>query len=643
MDGSSVLTPIGQFSTTTDTGDIAEAERVSVLIKNHTATITGNASSPSARIGTVNVLSGEVAGMKGSFDELSARVANFDQVYVQKGEFEELVVDKLDVRYAKIENLEVINQTVVNMQTEVGEFKELTTKNFSAVNADIENLTVEKLDVEEADIKYANIDFANIDFANVDKAKFGELFAQSGIIENYVSKDGVVTGKLVAVSINADNIDAGTLKAERLMLQGDDGLFYKLNVDAMGKTIVEQLSNDEQEALKSGIHGKSIIAESITADKISVSDLVAFAATIGGFKITAKSIYSGVKESVDNGTRGIYQDSDGQFAVGDGSNYIKYYLDSDGYYKLAISAESILLGSSDMSEVQNTADKALSTADAAEDATQTLLRNIQMLVTDANGQSLMTQTSDGWTFSTREIQERVDGVSDSFADLVEQLGSSEAAINRLSDSVDEFGKIAQYVYIGEYTYTDDRGIVQTEPSIDLFETDTGFKLKITNTRIVFTDGATKLFEIDSKKGSMIAPKVTVEKELVIGNPTYKNYVHRGTFDEEEQLYILDLPVGSYCIFSDILDSESRFLIREEPESEDEEATWGLVGYIVPNAMVFEVTKDPVTNKTSVFAIDAFGVDVDENATAEEYNKAITEFIIANIHIEEGKIPSTPHK
>ena len=35
-------------------------------------------------------------------------------------------------------------------------------------------------------------------------------------------------------------------------------------------------------------------------------------------------------------------DTDGQFNFGDGTNYVKYYRDDSGNYKLAISAESIL-------------------------------------------------------------------------------------------------------------------------------------------------------------------------------------------------------------------------------------------------------------------------------------------------------------
>jgi len=89
------------------------------------------------------------------------------------------------------------------------------------------------------------------------------------------------------------------------------------------------------------LNGSVITAKSITATKISVDDLVAFDATIGGFVITDKDIHADVKESVDSVAPGIYLDKEGQFSVGDGDNHIKYYKDIDETYKLEIAAASL--------------------------------------------------------------------------------------------------------------------------------------------------------------------------------------------------------------------------------------------------------------------------------------------------------------
>ena len=76
-----------------------------------------------------------------------------------------------------------------------------------------------------------------------------------------------------------------------------------------------------------------------------MNDLVAFDATIAGFSITDSALYSGAKASATNGTRGIYLGKDGQVSFGDDQNYIIYFKDTDGSWKLAISANSITFSS----------------------------------------------------------------------------------------------------------------------------------------------------------------------------------------------------------------------------------------------------------------------------------------------------------
>ena len=56
-------------------------------------------------------------------------------------------------------------------------------------------------------------------------------------------------------------------------------------------------------------------------------------ATIGGFNITDGSLYSGVKQSADNSTLGVYMYSDAQFAIGDNNNYLKFYKYADNYVR----------------------------------------------------------------------------------------------------------------------------------------------------------------------------------------------------------------------------------------------------------------------------------------------------------------------
>ena len=137
--------------------------------------------------------------------------------------------------------------------------------------------------------------------------------------------EAIVTGNTTSPAPRKDDV-----------LDISANLYYKLNTD--GAT-VESEQTDEN-----SLNGTIIKAKSITASKISVTDLQEFGATIGGFKISENSLYSGVKSSPTNTTRGIYLGSDGQLFFGDATNYLKYIIDSNGNSKLQIAADNITIG-----------------------------------------------------------------------------------------------------------------------------------------------------------------------------------------------------------------------------------------------------------------------------------------------------------
>ena len=555
LDGSDMLTPVSS------TADAEANERVTVLIKDHTATITGNASSPAARKqsvddvidqitevemlvadkvstgdldaerGRINTLVSENATIKERLTASEANIKNLktdkvstEELEAQKARIDDLETNMLtvgaaDIKYATIESLEATDGDFRNLESDYASFKNTTTDNLTSVNASITNL----------DATYANIDFANISEAAVEK-----FYAVSGIIQNLTIETGVVVKELVGVLISGDLIKGNTIQADKLIVRGEDGLYYKLNIEG-GATATEQVSEED---LQNGLSGSIIVAKSITANQIAVDDLVAFGATIGGFhivgnslsygiteedidvinahfenltSITAKyenmetinaeienlkeryanfdsvteedvevlnvdienlrtaftnetsisaedlnvanseidnlkaynagftyspspgSIYSGVKSSVDNTTKGAYLDSDGKFSFGDSDNFIKFYEDQNGAYKLEISADSILFGSNKKS-----------------------IENVEQ-------------------------------------DIENALAKTE------------------YIAVG----TDENG----KPYIELGEGDSDFKVKITNEEIQFNDGPTTPAYISNQK--LMIEKAQVDNELRFGNFVWK--------------------------------------------------------------------------------------------------------------------------
>ena len=352
IDGSDTPTPVNTSVV------LSKDDRVSILLKNHEAIVTGNTTSPAPRKDDV------------------------------------IDVSKLNAAEARIGELEAANVTINGtLTTHTGNIRDLNVNvatisgKLTAAEGVIENLKTEKLSATDIEGKYANIDFSNIT-----KATMKEFYANSGIIKDAVLQNGVITGELSGVKISGDLILANTLVADRLVIKGADGLYYKLNTD--GATV------ETEQTDQNSLNGTVIMAKSITASKINVTDLQAFGATIGGFKISEDSLYSGVKSSPSNTTRGIYLGSDGQLFFGDATNYLKYIIDTNGNSKLQIAADSIIFGANQnlataLTDASKTATNfmSLTAADGliVGDRTGTLGGNIQ-LKSETTGASISLRT-----------------------------------------------------------------------------------------------------------------------------------------------------------------------------------------------------------------------------------------------------------
>lgn len=436
MDGSDLLTPCDT------TVSANEGERVTVLVKNHTATINGNLSSPSARTGDVKdvreqvlevqrvvadkatikdleaerarikelvadnvVIKGRMSASEADIGELKTNNAKItgrldaNEASIKKLDAEKLTAKDAELKYATVEKLQATDAKVGNLETDnvsvkgrldaaEGNIKNLNAdnvainKHLSANDADIKSLRAEKLNAKDADIKYANIDFSNIGIAAMEK-----FYSESGLIKNVVVGDQTITGELVGVTIRGDLIEGNTIKADKLVIKGEDGLYYKLNTN--GSTITSEQTD------YNSLNGTLIQAKSITADKVAVTDLVAFGADIAGNHIGNGAIYSGVKTSALNTTKGFYLGSDGQVGIGDTNHYIQFYKGDNGEFHLRISAEDILFGKS-----KKTIESAISEID-------TKVNNVKSIVGKTYTYQIGTNMTDvptgGWSISMPNV------------------------------------------------------------------------------------------------------------------------------------------------------------------------------------------------------------------------------------------------
>ena len=520
IDGSDLLTPVSSSSIVADDG-----ERVAILIKDHNATVTGNITSPAGTDKSVQNVSQKVTELysvvaeKATFEQLEAEKARIDDLVADnvtikeqltadsadirdlkakdvtiegkltaaEADIENLETKKLDasvadIKYATIENLNATNADVHNLTGDFADFKVATVDRLDANDASIESLQTNKLDAKDADIKYANIDFSNINEAAVQK-----LFSDSGIIKDLVVSEGKITGELVGVTIKGDLIEGGTVVADKLVVKGEDGLYYKLNTDGV--------TTEAEQTEYNSLNGQIITAKSITATKIAVDDLVAFGATIGGFKISTNSIYSGVKESVSNTTRGIYMDNQGQIAVGDSQNFIKYYKDENEAYRLDISAKSIKFGASNAS-----------IEDAISDTKTEITREYS---------SLINETASQISLTVDELSRTVNANSDSIVHINNSINVTSQDINLVKTTMSNIqnavdGKVSSDE-IKEWARFDGA-------TLELGASNQPFKARLTTTELAFYQGSNKVAWISNNELHILTAVIT--QSIGCGNFTF---------------------------------------------------------------------------------------------------------------------------
>ena len=164
----------------------------------------------------------------------------------------------------------------------------------------------------------------------------------------------------------------------------------------------------------------------------------------------------------------------------------------------------------DLAEVQSSTALVETRVNAAESVIQQLSDSISTLVTDGNGESLMVQTENGWTFSTGYIESVMNTASENLIGLMDEMGDTKLAVNALEQAVTDLGVLNDYVKIGTY---------ENEPCIELGESDSDFKLLITNTRIMFMEGSGVPAYLNNQ--SLFIKKAVIEEELQQGQFVWK--------------------------------------------------------------------------------------------------------------------------
>lgn len=149
LDGSDILTPVST------TAVVNDGERVSVLIKNHTASITGNSSSPAARAEDVAASSEDIKNLKADNitikNDISAANANIKNLQAA-----DVTIQKnLSAAETDIKELKGIGTDVTALKTDISSIKNsLSATNTNITNLQAADVTIKKnLETAKADIE----------------------------------------------------------------------------------------------------------------------------------------------------------------------------------------------------------------------------------------------------------------------------------------------------------------------------------------------------------------------------------------------------------------------------------------------------------------------------------------------------------
>lgn len=179
----------------------------------------------------------------------------------------------IDAKKINVKNLNADNITAGSISS-----KYMQAEVVSAINAYIANATIDDVKITTAAIDQLSASQAWVE---------GLLTAGEILTDTIHAATGKYTKDLVGVNILGDCIVANTLQADSLILRGADGLYRKLNVDALGEDVLVKIEeeaekNGEIPSVHQGIDGTAIIAHSITATQVDVDTLFAQEITAKG-------------------------------------------------------------------------------------------------------------------------------------------------------------------------------------------------------------------------------------------------------------------------------------------------------------------------------------------------------------------------
>ena len=312
IDGSDSITPV------VTTSEVKAGERVTILLKDHSATILGNVTNPAASTETVGKILDD-------YDTIVARIGNFELVIADKVSTEQLeaelaIIDEALIGKATIDQLHAVDAKIDNLGVD----------NLKADVASINQALIGKAEIVDLEAVRASIDLLETDVANIETLVGGHLTMdniQSLVLtSSKVTVDNAFIKDAMIDRVSANKINTGTINTNNVNIQSADGSMIlrgslqqfkdeagnvriQIGKDATGDFTFALYGADGQGQL---INQNGITASAI-GDGLIVNDMVADNANISGSKLdidttitnengtttSVKDAYSSMKQTVN--------------------------------------------------------------------------------------------------------------------------------------------------------------------------------------------------------------------------------------------------------------------------------------------------------------------------------------------------------
>ena len=418
---------------------------------------------------TENVTALKILGLT-TEDEKSISGKSTTNVITSNIDYDELIKvlsEKADWLYTDEDGQVMINGEVVpkikvveleaeKVKADVGEFKDLTTKNFTAVNAKIDNLEVTDLTAVNADITNLKAQYAEIN--TLVNGNLTSDNIQSIVItgDKFTVANGFIKDAMIE-TLSASKINTGIINTNNVSIQSEDGSMIingttqqfkdknnkvriQIGKDATGNFTFALFSQDgkgvliDETGIKSGAVPNGLI----------VNDMVSDNANISGGKLDISSVISSINnnENTLNSSKIKFDDTNQTLDIA--FNQLKSKVETienvtiDGDLSSVI--EQVQTNTTNISAMQGQISSLISnTTITKQDGTATQLKDEFNSVKDTVNSHTQTINSHESTLTgVSAKQSKLEQDLDGFKTTVSNTYATQASVNSIKDTVNDY-------------------------------------------------------------------------------------------------------------------------------------------------------------------------------------------------------------